>query len=150
LVISNSYSFHFIQGNLILSAIIQLGCAGRLVSRNLLSMFEGSAVLQISCDAGGPKCVATGGVGQGGAGRAPFDHRQDVLPRHRIVSKLVAFPDGPEERCLLITRDLCGFYPGVQVLGEIMVAGYLVALAAFLMQPQPWAALLKVVLGREV
>ena len=104
---------------------------------DLLSMLQRPAVLQVGSDAGHAKRVTTGGVGQGGAGRAPLDHRQNIFSRHRIFGKFVPFPDRAEERSLLIARDLCRQYPRVQVFGEIMMARHLVALAAFLMQAQP-------------
>ena len=98
---------------------------------DLLGVFERTTVLQVSGDAGGAKCMTTGGIGQGGSSRAPFDHRQDILLRHRIPCKFVSFPDRAEEGPLLVARDFCGFHPSVQILGEIVVAGHLVALAAF-------------------
>ncbi len=38
-------------------------------------MFERAAILQVGRDAGRPKCVTAGGVGQGGRPCPPFDHR---------------------------------------------------------------------------
>src|SRR5215472_531693 len=98
--------------------------------RNLLGVLKGPAVLQVGGDAGGAKCMTTGGIGQGGSGRAPIDHRQDILPRHRIPGKFVSFPDRAEERSFLIIRDLCSLYPGVQIFGEVarraVLAGWMV------------------------
>jgi hypothetical protein len=107
------------------------------MSRYLLRMFERTAVLEVGGDASSTKCVAAGGIGQGGRLSPPFDHRQDIFPPHRIVSKFVSFPNRAEERPFLVAPDLCGLYPSVQIFGEVVVARHLVVFTAFLMEPQP-------------
>jgi hypothetical protein len=94
--------------------------------------------------------VTAGGVGQGGCLRSPFDHGQNVLPRHRILSEPVSLPNRPEERPFLLGCNAGRVDPGIQIGHKIMMAGHLVTLAAFLMEPQPRAlAVLEVVLDSQ-
>ena len=65
-------SFHFVERNLILCPIIELRRTGRLVSGDLLSVFEGATVLQISGNPGRSECMAAGGVGKGRCFGPPF------------------------------------------------------------------------------
>jgi NNP family nitrate/nitrite transporter-like MFS transporter len=83
--------------NLILRAVVQLGPARGFMGRNLLRVLQRAAVLQVGTDAGGTKCVAAVGLGQGGASGSPLDHREDILPRHRILGQLVSLSDRPEQ-----------------------------------------------------
>src|SRR6266851_444671 len=69
---SNPDPLDFVEGNLILGAIVQLGRARRFVRRDLLRMLERSAVLNVGRDAGRAECVTAGGVGQGRCLRSPF------------------------------------------------------------------------------
>jgi hypothetical protein len=120
------------------------------MSGDLLRVLERSAVLHIGRDARCTKCVAAGGIGQGGGLCSPLDHGQNVLPCHRILGKLVSLPDRPEERSFLFGGNACRIDPGVQVGRKIMMARHFVTLAAFLMQPQPRAlAVLEVVLDPQ-
>src|SRR5215469_6911571 len=84
------YSFDFIQRDLILGAIIELGGAGRLMRGDLLGMFERAAILQVCGNPGRAKSMATGGIGQGSSLGPPLDHIKHIAARHRIGSQLVA------------------------------------------------------------
>src|SRR5260370_39068802 len=70
----DSYALDLIERNLVVGPIVKLGGPRRLVRRDLLCVLESAAVLHVSRNAGRPKCVAAGGVGQGGCLRSPFDH----------------------------------------------------------------------------
>jgi len=89
-------SFDFIERNLILGPIIEFRGAGRLVRGDLLSMFEGATVLQISGNPGRSECMAAGGIGKGGCFGPPLYHVKHVTADHRIAGELVALFEAPE------------------------------------------------------
>src|ERR1700732_5045437 len=108
--------------------------------RNLLGMLEGATVKHIRGDAGRTESMAAGRVGQAGSFRASLDHVQNITPRDRIFSQLVAFFEAPEQRALLVLTDAGGRDPVIQIVVETVVAGDLVPFAAFFVPRQPRAA----------
>jgi hypothetical protein len=130
-------SFNFIERNLILGAIIELRGSWRLVRGDLLSVFEGATVLQISGNPGRSECMAAGGVGQGGSFGPPLDHIKHITAYHRVAGELAALFEGPEERPFLVVADAGGRDPSVQIFIEAVMAGHLMPFAAFLVESQP-------------
>ena len=60
---------------------------------------------------------------------------------------LSPFFEAPKQRPLLIVADTGRRYPGVEILVEAVMAGYLMPFAAFFVEPKPRpSALLKIIL----
>jgi hypothetical protein len=74
----NRNPLDFIEGDLIIGAVVQLRSARRLVGSDGLGVFYRTAVFQIGGDAGRPKCVAAGRIGEAGGGGAALYHPQCI------------------------------------------------------------------------
>ena len=99
-----------------------------------LGVLERAPIFEICGDAGRTESVTARGVGQAGGLGATLDHVQHVEPRHRIVGQLVALAHAAKQRPFLVAPDASSGDPDVQELLETRMAGYLVALAALLVQ----------------
>ena len=62
----------------------------------LLGVFERATVLQVGCNAGRPKSMTAGRVGEAGSFGPALDHVKDITAYHCIVGQLVASFKGPE------------------------------------------------------
>ena len=80
----------------------------------------------------------------GGDGAA-LDHHVDVGLGQRLAAGELAVPHGGEEGSGRLAGQAGSGQPFIQELLEVVVAGELVDLAAFFVQPHPAAALLDVV-----
>jgi len=134
---SDSNSFDFIERKLLSRSVIELSGPGRFVVRDGLGVLERPAILQIRRDTGSPEGVATGGIGEGGGLRPPLDHLEDVKPRHGLVRELVPLVHTAEETPLVVADNARRLDVGVQVAHKTRMAGYLMTLAALLMEPEP-------------
>src|SRR5215469_639585 len=90
------YAFDFVQRDLILGAIIELGGTGRLMRGDLLGVLQGATILQIRGNSSGAKSMTTSGVGQGGPLGPPLDHVEHVAARHGISGEFVALFEAAE------------------------------------------------------
>jgi hypothetical protein len=114
-----------------------------------LGVLDGAAVFQIRRDAGRSEGVVTGGVGKSGLLRPPFHHLQHVAPDEGAVCQL-PFAIGRAEQgqgsvLPLVWIDPCSLQIFVYVLLGLVVRWNGVELAALLMQAEPCAAALQVV-----
>src|ERR1700731_1983289 len=76
---SDRDSLYLVERNLVLSAVIKLGCPRRFVISDLLRDFEFSAVLQIGRDAGRAEGMIADPRFDAGRFRAPADDAVGVL-----------------------------------------------------------------------
>src|ERR1700677_668809 len=104
---------------------------------NLLSMLECAAILQIGCDPGRPESMAAGRVGETGLLRPALDHPQHVIGVHPVLRQPVALTNTGKQPTFLVGFDAGGADPVIKIFTQSVMARYLVALAAFLVQPQP-------------
>jgi hypothetical protein len=63
--------------------------------------------------------------------------RKTSLVSIRLLVRFVPLADAAEQPALLISADIGGFDPAVQIFAKAMMARHLVALTAILVQPQP-------------
>src|SRR5580704_3937494 len=93
-VLNNSPSdrnpLDLVERNLVLSAVIKLGCPRRFVVSNLLRDFQLAAVLQIGRDAGRAEGVIADPRFDAGRFRAPADDAVGVLLEEGIGGQLAA------------------------------------------------------------
>src|SRR5258708_22913981 len=81
-------SLDFIERNLVLSAVIKLGCPRRFVVSDLLRHFQLTAVLQIGGDAGRAESMIANPRFDAGRFGAPADDTVGVLLEEGIGCKL--------------------------------------------------------------
>ena len=65
-------SLYFVQGDILLPAVVELGCPGRFVVGDVLGRFQGAVVLEVGGNAGGAEGVlvqTAKGLGDNGIGR---------------------------------------------------------------------------------
>src|SRR5271157_354167 len=116
--------------------------------RNRLGVLYGTTILKISPDAGGPERVAARGRGECRRNGTAFNHPEYIRPGHGVHGQLPVLVHAAEERSLLFVGDAGRREVGVHVRLGIVVRGHFVALAAFLVQPEPPAfSILVVVLN---
>lgn len=112
--------------------------------------FEGTAVLQINGDAGGSEAVVADAAFQARRFRAALYDSERIYPGHALVGELTgAAASGTKQGSLGIIFQSGRFDVGVQVFLGLMVAGDLVKLPALLVEPQPSAFALRVVVLDE-
>jgi hypothetical protein len=97
-----------------------------------LGVLERAPIIQICGDARRTESVTTRGVGQAGGLGATLDHVQHVESGHRLLAEPVALAHAGKQRPFLVAPNSGRGDPDVQELIETPMAGYLVALAAFL------------------
>ena len=108
------------------------------------------AILQVGGDAGRPEAVVANGAADARGLGAPADHRPGGFARHRPVAKrppLHPARHGTEQRSFTVAGDPRRLDIGIEITLEQVVAGHVVALAALLVQPQPHAPALGVVVA---
>ena len=69
---------------------------GRLMRGELLSVFEGGTVLQVSGNPGRSECMAAGGLGKSGCFGPSLNHIEYVAADYRIAGELVALFEAPK------------------------------------------------------
>jgi hypothetical protein len=135
---SNSDSFHLIEGDLVTGAIVKLGGPGAFMGSHRLGVFERAAGLEISGDPGRAEHVAAKLAFQSGFGRAAADHLVCVDAVHRPVGKDPGSAGRrAEEGGLAAVPDARRIEIFIKELLELVMGRHLVALAAFLIEPQP-------------
>lgn len=102
-----------------------------------LRVLDRPTVFQIRRNASSAEGVAARRGGESGFECPTLDHPEDVRARHRVRRDLAVLIDAPEERALRFVRDAGRLQIRIEVCLRIVVRGYLVALAAFLVQPDP-------------
>ncbi len=129
---------HLILGKPLLGPIIELGRARAFMSRHLLRVFQSAAVGQIRRDSRRPERMIADRRENANRHRPFADHPPRVRLPHRLQCQLDATMPlrGAEQEPLLVLGDAGGIDVGPQCLGEGMVAGHDMVLAAFLVQPQ--------------
>jgi hypothetical protein len=139
-------SFDLIERNLVFCSIVELRRPWRLMRRNLLRVFECSAVLKISGNTSRAESMAAGGVGQGGLPGAPLDHVENVAPCDGVVGQFVSLANAPKQWTFVVLANAGSLNPGVQVFVQRVMTGHLVPPAALFVKPEPGAsALLKII-----
>src|SRR5258705_13088354 len=128
---SNRDSLYLVERNLVLSAVIKLGCPRRFMVGDLLRHFQLAAVLQIGRDAGRPEGMIANPRFDAGRFRAPADDAMGVLLEEGIGCKLPGLAAGSaEEIAVDVIGDAGRFDVIVQTLIEAMMTGNVVLLAA--------------------
>ena len=132
-----------------LSPVVEHGGAGRLVVGDVLRRFQGAVVLEVGGNAGGPEgVVADEGLDAGGFG-APLNHAVGVLLPQGLGGELSsAAGGGPEKRPVEVLGNASGGEVGVEIQLQVVMTGDYMLLAALLVQPDPDAAPLLLVLVR--
>ena len=144
-------SFHLIERDLVARPVVELRRPRRFVRRDMLGVLDRPPVLQISRYPRRAERVAARGGGESGFERPALYHPQHVRARHGIRRELPLLVDAPKERRFLFVPDARSFEIRIEVCLGIVVRRHLMALAAFLMQPDPPAlAVLVVVLDAHV
>src|SRR5581483_1700283 len=87
----------------------------------------------------------TGGIGETGSKGSPFYHAEHIRPRHRIERHLLVSINTPKEGTLLFFTDSGRIEVSVKVCLCIVVRRHFMPFAAFLMQTNPVALALRIV-----
>jgi hypothetical protein len=125
-------SLDLVERNLVLSAVVKLGCPRRFVVSDLLRHFQLAAVLQIRRNAGRPKGMIANPRLDAGGFRPPADDAVSVLLEEGIGGKLAGLAAGAaEEIAVDVIGDAGRLDIIVQTLVETMMTGNVVLLAAF-------------------
>jgi hypothetical protein len=107
---------------------------------NLMRSLKRAVVFQISRNAGRAEGVITNPGLDAGVGRAALNHAIGILLPHGVAGELAGLAGGgAEERPVRIPGDAGGGDIFVEVLIQIVMAGDLVLLTAFLVQAHPAA-----------
>src|SRR5260221_12759695 len=118
--------------NLVLSAVIKLGCPRRFMVSDLLSHFQLAAVPEIRRDPGRAEGMIANPRFDAGRFRAPSDDAVGVLLEEGIPCKLTGLAaGGAEEIAVDVVGDACRFDIIVQTLIETMMARNVMLLATF-------------------
>ena len=113
----------------------------------LLGLFQSSAVGQVVRDAGGPKSVAPDDGRNDGVLRPPANHVVDVAAGDPLREELFRLSlRHSKERSPLLRAKLRRVEIGVEILFQLVVHRHLVELSALLVQPDPPAFSLRVVI----
>ena len=143
---SEQDSFHLIHRHLIIAPIIQGSRPRRFVRCHLLRDFPPTAVLQVLRDSCGPERVIPNLRSNAGGQGPPPNHPKYIGLRDRIPCGRFGSPrHGPEQVALGLIGESGGRDVLVEIGFEIVVAGHLMTLAAFLVQSDPAASALGVV-----
>jgi hypothetical protein len=114
--------------------------------RHGLSIFQSAASLEIGGDASGAEGMTADADSRAEIGGAALDHAPGVDAVHRVFRQRVGPANsGAEQGGLAVVADAGGLDVGVQVRFEIMMRRHLMTLAAFLMQTDPPALALGIV-----
>lgn len=111
--------------DLVVGSIVEIGRSQRLVRRDLLRVFERSAILEVGGDAGGAERVATDFGFDPGGSSSSADHSPGIRLVQGIgrESPTRCDRDRAEEGSLLLIPKLRRFAVGVEVLLKGVVAG---------------------------
>ena len=116
------------------------------MSGDSLGLFDGSAVADEDGDSGCPEGVTASGCREAGTFGAPFDHTERVVAGQTLSSQAALSVKRSEEGSLLVLQiDACRFDVCIEILLGQMMGWNLMALAAFLVQADPPALALLVV-----
>ena len=99
----------------------------------------GFGVFEVGRDAGATEgVIADAGRLDHGLFRAAFDHRPGPLPVQSALAQLLGLSiDGSEEGRVLVFADPGGLDVLLKPVLQVVLAGHLMVLAAFLVQPDP-------------
>jgi hypothetical protein len=104
---------------------------------DLLSVLERAAILQIGRNAGRAESMTAGRVGEAGLLRPTFDHPQHIVGLHPVLRQPVALTNAGEQPTFFVGSDASGSDLIIEKFAQGVMARYVVAFAAFLVQPQP-------------
>jgi hypothetical protein len=125
-------SLYLVERNLVLPAVIKLGCPRRFVVSDLLGDFEFAAVFEIRRDPGGAEGMVANPRFDTGRFRAPADDAMGVLLEEGVACKLPGLAaGGAEEIAVAVIGNSGRFDIIVQTLIETMMTGNIVLLTAF-------------------
>ena len=126
----NGDPFHFVQRNLLLPPVVELGGPWGLVVGDVLGRLERAAVLQVGGDAGGAEgMVADPGLDAGGL-RPPLDHAVGVLLPQSVAGEPArSARRGLEQGRVRVLRDAGRGDIFVQIPLQVVVAGNFMLLA---------------------
>src|SRR5208337_4699126 len=143
---SNRDSLNLIECNLIARSVIQLRRARTLVRRHRLGIFERAACFEVGRYPGRSERMAPDPDSRAEIGSAALDHAPCVDTVHRLVGQRAgATGGGAEQGSLAVVADDGGLNVGIKVGFEIVMRRHFMALAAFLVQPDPPALALGIV-----
>ena len=144
---SNRDPLDLIERDLVPGAIVELGGARAFVRRHCLRIFQRAALIEIGGDASCPEHMTAELDLETRFGRAPPDHLIGVDAVHRVLRQPAGLAGGrAEEGGLAGIADAGRVEIFVDELFELVMRRHFVALAAFLMQPDPPALALGVVI----
>lgn len=106
---SDSDAFHFIERDFVIGTVVELCRARRFMGGDSLSLFYGSAVLQVGGDPGCPKCMAADFVGEACPDGSPLDHPKRVIPGHPFLCQLDSGTSFQPRRNIRIAMSLANF-----------------------------------------
>src|ERR1700736_6132241 len=129
---SNRYPFYLIKRNLVLPAVIELGCPRRFMVSDLLRHFQLAAVLQIRRNASRAESMITNPRFDAGRFRPPADDAVGVLLEEGIGGKLTGLAARTaKEIAVDVVGDAGRFDILVQTLIETVMTGDVVLFTAF-------------------
>src|ERR1700756_1561354 len=115
--------------------------------RDCLGVLKCAAIFQVRRDPRAPERMTAGALWQTCLFRPPLDHGPDIIAVHRPLSELAMPVQAAKERPFLIPPQASGFEVHIHIFLGVVMRGHLVALAALLVEPEPPAlAVLVVVL----
>src|ERR1039457_4205546 len=145
--LSNPNSLNFPCADVIVAPVIEPGGFRVRMPGHALRDFDTATVRQVICYAGGAEGVAAYRGFNSRIGSAAAHHVPDIRARHRPRPKPLCLADsGPEQRPLAIIRDTSRLDVGIQIFFELVMAGHFIDLTVFLVETQPPAFLLRIVI----
>jgi hypothetical protein len=99
---SNSDLLDFIERDLIVRAVVELGGAGTLVRSHRLCVFERATAVQVGCDPGCPESMVANLCWDADVCRAALNHAPGVGLGHAAPGESLGAPDGGAEEGLFV------------------------------------------------
>ena len=135
---SQSNPLDLIDGETFLGPIEKLGGARAFVCCHRLGVLERASTFQIRSNPGGAESMAADWCLDAGGPGSPADHAPGVGLAHRLVGQSACLPAlaAAKQPAFAIVADARGLDVGVQLLGQFVVTGDDMLLAAFFAQAQ--------------
>jgi len=138
---SDRNPLNFIERDFVIATVVEFGCSGRFMVRDLLRHFQLAAVLQIGRDTGRAEGMIANPRFDARRFGAPADDAVSVLLEEGIGCELAGLSaSAAEEITVNVAANASRFDIVVQILIKTMVTGDVVLLAAFFVQTHPPAA----------
>jgi len=142
----NRNPLDLIQRDPVTRAVVELCRSRAFVRCHGLGVLQSATSFEVCSDARGPKRMTSNPDLHGKPRRAALDHAPGVDPVHRLVRQRAgATGGGAEQGSLAGITETGRLYIGVEIGFEVVVRRHLMPLAAFLMQADPPALALGVV-----